>query len=64
MEAHGLAGKMIAKMPKIARDCESPVSLWPVHDTRISPRLSPIAMSHRPSKSQLFSIEMTFACDC
>jgi hypothetical protein len=25
METHGLAGKMIAKMPKIARDCESPV---------------------------------------
>jgi hypothetical protein len=27
METHGLAGKMIAKMPKIARDCESPVRL-------------------------------------
>jgi hypothetical protein len=27
METHGLAGKMIAKMPKIARDCESPASI-------------------------------------
>jgi hypothetical protein len=26
METHGLAGKMIAKMPKIARDCESPAT--------------------------------------
>jgi hypothetical protein len=26
METHGLAGKMIAKMPKIARDCESSAS--------------------------------------
>jgi hypothetical protein len=26
METHGLAGKMIAKMPKIARDCESPAN--------------------------------------
>jgi hypothetical protein len=27
METHGLAGKMIAKMPKIARDCESPARI-------------------------------------
>ena len=26
METHGLAAKMIAKMPKIARNCESSVS--------------------------------------